>query len=81
MRPRRLAPLLLAIAGCALRPAGEDEDRDRIEAAGRAAGGTVLTALPVARGLDLDALGTLRSLPRWAAWLLGALLVLLWWWF
>ncbi len=35
MRPRRLAPLLLAIAGCALRPAGEDEERDRIEAAGR----------------------------------------------
>lgn len=26
-------------------------------------------------------LGALRRLPRWAAWLLGAALVLLWWWF
>ena len=33
---------------------------------------------PVEHGLDM---GALRSLPRWAAWLLGALLVLLWWWF
>ncbi|HSM22280.1 MAG TPA: hypothetical protein VK876_08740, partial [Rubrivivax sp.] len=33
---------------------------------------------PGARALDLTAL---RRLPRWAAWLLGAVLVLLWWWF
>jgi hypothetical protein len=40
------------------------------------------------RGFDLGApgesaldLAALRRLPRWTAWLLGALLVLLWWWF
>jgi len=33
---------------------------------------------PGAPRLDIAAL---RSLPRWAAWVLGAALVLLWWWF
>lgn len=63
----------------AAQSAGLDRQRERaaaMQAEADARSGRHLE--PVEHGLDM---GALRSLPRWAAWLLGALLVLLWWWF
>jgi hypothetical protein len=63
----------------AAQSAGLDRQRERaaaMQAEADARSGHHLE--PVEHGLDM---GALRSLPRWAAWLLGALLVLLWWWF
>jgi hypothetical protein len=66
----------------AAQSAGLDRQRERaaaMQAEADARSGRHLE--PVEHGLDSSALGALRRLPRWAAWLLGALLVLLWWWF
>jgi hypothetical protein len=62
----------------AAQSAGLDRQRERAAAMQAEADARRGRHLETERpGLDL---GTLHGWPRWAAWLLGAVLVLLWWW-
>lgn len=65
------------------RLAGQSDglDRQRERAAAMQAEADARRGRHFDRGDPLLDLAALRRLPRWTAWLLGAVLVLMWWWF